>query len=68
MTKIQKKIAELLGSCDDLDIEEWSLNDLEELDHEIFLCAQCGWWCEVGEAHDHNGEDICEDCSDSNEG
>lgn len=37
------------------------------LDDHIFLCAQCGWWCEAGDWVDSNGEQICNDCNEENE-
>ncbi len=59
MTKIQEEIDRLQGSCDNLDIEDWSQEQLEELDSQIALCDCCGWWVESTELDD---EGICEDC------
>ena len=34
------------------------------LDDEIFNCANCGWWCEIYEASDIEGDIVCQDCQD----
>ena len=41
-------------------------SDYNYIDNFIFLCAQCGWWCDVGEAHDNHMGDICDDCHSEN--
>lgn len=59
--------AEIQGTANS--IPEELLSDqpmLEALDQLIFECSECGWWCEQGEANEGpNGEDICDDCSES---
>ncbi|UXD79671.1 hypothetical protein OJNDCHOG_02035 [Klebsiella phage 150049] len=30
---------------------------------EIFLCDECGWWCEAHE-HSYNDYDVCRDCNE----
>jgi hypothetical protein len=38
-----------------------------ELDNLVFLCPQCGWWCETSEANESDtGEDLCDDCTEEN--
>lgn len=51
-------------SCEDLNFSEddLTIKQLQEIDNWIFQCSGCGWWCERGEAHDVNGEDMCDDC------
>lgn len=34
---------------------------LAEVDQELFLCDQCGWWCATEEMSDHEML-ICQDC------
>lgn len=38
--------------------------DHQDIDNQIFLCEQCGWWCETSEAHENTdgGGDLCDDC------
>lgn len=64
---VNKLIEALQGTCTIIDDHlpdemEWSdltSEDHAEIDDQIFLCDQCGWWCEISE---QNGE-ICEDCT-----
>lgn len=58
----------LQGTCDSLDRalhihDSEDLIDhmpfLEYLDQHIFLCDDCGWWCEISEQSD---EGRCYDC------
>lgn len=38
--------------------------DHNAIDNEIFLCDECGWWCEISEATDIESEDgKCKDCA-----
>jgi hypothetical protein len=70
-TDTQKLIEHLQGTCLSLEqaCEQLGIEvddvDTEALDNELFLCAQCDWWCEISEASDDpdwNG-DLCEDCA-----
>lgn len=71
--RINEIVEHLQGTCLSLNsaLTESEQNDNELLlaiEQEIFLCAQCGWWCEVGEAKAGDGEeDICEDCYEEND-
>ncbi len=66
-------ITDLQGTCDnnlaELLVENGlQADDQEALDYineEIFLCADCGWWCESYERNDKNDESICDDCNRS---
>jgi len=33
----------------------------EEIDNITFQCT-CGWWCDVSEMNDLDGETVCDDC------
>lgn len=48
---------------DDLTDEDHQLIDLE-----IFLCEECGWWCEIGEQHDDHCDDCCHEGCEQWEG
>jgi formylmethanofuran dehydrogenase subunit E len=70
LTDEQKKsiAAELNGTCKSgHDLEEEYGVEADEIEaaaaeEELFRCAQCDWWCEINEAHDRDGEDVCDDC------
>ena len=62
MEELQQKIDELNGTCDYVDLDEWSSEDLQVLDEQIFQCDTCGWWCEVGEESEEPS--ICNDCNE----
>lgn len=69
---LEKIIHDLQGTCQslsgclenyDLEEDDLSPDDLEEIDNNIFLCEECGWWCgleELDEGHDQGMR--CEDC------
>lgn len=49
-------IEELTGyALDEIDPES-----LLEIDHWIFQCEECGWWCELSEMSDV--DEICQAC------
>ena len=65
-------IQDLRGTCQVLDevaaywgAGELSIEDLEYIETEIFLCEGCGWWCELCEQHYEDGEPLCQDCWDA---
>ncbi len=74
-TRIQELIDYLQGSCyslyegcNTLGIEEddLTIEELEELDSQIFNCGVCGWWCEISEDSGiGEGEFICTDCAEN---
>jgi hypothetical protein len=45
--------------------DDLTADDHQVIDNRIFLCAQCGWWCEECEEHEEDGEQICDDCFES---
>ncbi len=58
-----------LSSCVEEHYPEMSEDDLisddhDAIDNQIFLCEQCGWWCEQSEANENpdGGGDLCNDC------
>lgn len=63
---LDKVITDLRGTCQTLEsvAEYWgagelSIEDLEYIESEIFLCNGCGWWCErIEEVIDN----LCQDC------
>lgn len=74
--RLQEVVDYLQGSCNTLDSglelihpkekeEGFSDDDLIESDYQfianqIFLCDDCGWWCEIQEQSE---EGSCEDCN-----
>jgi len=60
MSTICQKIEDLKGTCNHLDLDDFTVVELQLLDEEIFECEQCGWWCELNEM----SEDamVCTDC------
>lgn len=70
-TLLDELIYHLRGTCNDIDVEAYDLGlgeltiaDYEYVECEIFQCT-CGWWCELCEAHDVDGDLLCDDCFDS---
>jgi hypothetical protein len=73
--QIEKLIQYLQGTCMSLDEgiseilgENFTSNDLttdefEHIDNEIFLCEDCGWWCELIEESEENPR-TCIDCNE----
>ena len=61
---IHTLIEDLQGTChsindhlpDGMDEDDLTMDELDHIDQEIFLCAECGWWCEVSESNDKDGE------------
>ncbi len=72
---IHKVIESLQGTAQSIDDAlpegmEWADlidEDHNAIDNEIFLCPDCGWWCETSESTDRDGEDVCQDCGESDE-
>ena len=68
---IKELINDLVGTSKDIEevlpegmrYEDLGTKDLYELDEKLFLCDECGWWCEnsnMGEGD--STEQICHDC------
>ena len=62
MSTIQEKIDELQGTCNSIDMDEWTFEELEVLDEQIFQCDTCSWWFEVGEMSEDSN--VCNDCNE----
>lgn len=66
---IHKLIDSLRGTCTTIeehlpDNMEWSdltTSDHEAIDSNIFLCEECGWWCDIDEQKD---DEKCTDCAE----
>lgn len=73
--QIDDLIQYLQGSCDslsdgifavigeDYSEDDLSLDNLEQIDNEIFLCDVCGWWFEVCEMSESESEQACVECN-----
>ncbi len=55
---------DIYTEAQDLGLGELSIADLQYVEGEIFQCT-CGWWCELCESHEVDGELICDDCFES---
>lgn len=71
---VHELIEAVNGTCNTIDdhlpegmeFEDLTGEDHDVIDNEIFLCNECGWWCEVHEAHEtDDGDDICDDCHEA---
>ena len=70
---VHKLVEELQGTChsisdflpDEMNEMDLTTEDHEHIDNEIFLCETCGWWYEVCESGDCEGN--CENCIDEEE-
>lgn len=68
---VQELISALQGTCTTIEEHlpegmEWSdltKDDHKAIDNEIFLCEQCGWWCENCEQSEDD-ETLCNECSE----
>ena len=67
--------AHICGSCANLDsalpdgLTENDLTqaDLQEIDALMFICSDCGWWCDTDEmAENDEDEQICAECERDN--
>jgi len=67
---INDLIESLNGTCNSLDsalpegmeYDDLTTEDHAEIDANIFCCATCGWWCEIGGANSGDDGDVCGDC------
>lgn len=71
MAQLDQLIYHLKGTANDIYAEAQDLgigglsgDDLAYVESEIFLCV-CGWWCELCEGHEVDGEMLCDDCFDA---
>lgn len=70
---VQNIIDYLQGTCDSLQVacsaygydeDDLTMEQLEELDNQIFRCASCEWWCDQGQSRDVDGENYCDSCAE----
>lgn len=69
---VHELIQSLQGTCtttdehlpDGMSWDDLTKEDHKTIDNEIFLCEECGWWCENDEYHE--GE-LCNDCYSGND-
>jgi len=62
MPDIKTVIADLRGTCNTIDLDDFTYEELEQLDTEIFECSVCGWWCDIEEECGDGTSNICTDC------
>lgn len=76
--ELEELVDALRGSTDTLDMaikelfgdqygeDQMDDSDHDYIDNEIFLCTDCGWWCEISDESQEclEGERICHDCQD----
>lgn len=68
--KLYQEIADyMLGTCNSTSSAEQMFNVSEDIvleactEHEVELCDDCGWWCELHELDDgEEGTLVCIDC------
>lgn len=58
---LEETLADEIG----VPFEDTAAESLGELDELVFLCEQCGWWCEIGEMAE-NRESVCDECTADN--
>jgi len=61
---IQSKIEDLKGTCNTIDLDDFTFEELELLDEEIFQCSTCSWWCDIDEEVGEGTSLLCKDCKD----
>lgn len=37
------------------------------LEARVFLCDECGWWCDVEELNNETDRNMCDDCSEDDD-
>ena len=62
MSRIQEVIYELRGSSNTIDLDDFTVEELEELDEAIFECSRCGWWCDIEEEVGNSTQLVCKEC------
>lgn len=51
-----------------MDEEDLTPEEVQRIDEEIFLCATCGWWCEISDNVESDDSELnCINCKDENE-
>jgi len=60
---IKEVIEDFEGTCGDFSPEDYTIEELRELDAAIRLCDGCGWWVATHECVINDDGQNCEDCS-----
>lgn len=64
MSNIKQVIDELKGTCNNIDLADFTIEELEKLDSEIFECSICGWWFNIDEEVGEGTNLLCKECND----
>lgn len=65
MSRVTDLAQELSGTCMNYpETEDWTTQELRELDSLVFECMICGWWFDI---EDEAEEQTCCDCYDEEE-
>jgi hypothetical protein len=62
MPSIKQVIEDLKGTCSNIDVADFTIEELEKLDSEIFECSICGWWYDIEEEVGEGTTLQCKDC------
>ena len=64
MSKISKIADDLRGTCSaNIDLDDYTEEELSELDELVFCCTECNWWSDKEECEESDlGEWICQQC------
>lgn len=74
--KIEELVEALQGTTESIEHflpngmteEDLTEEDQQYISNEIFLCATCGWWCEICQnVESDDGDMHCSDCKDEDE-
>lgn len=58
---LDSTISQIYPNMDEDDLTEDELGDIGQ---DIFRCDSCGWWCDISENIEAEGEMICNDCGE----
>jgi len=64
MPSIKETIADLRGTCNNIDLADFTDEELEKLDSEIFECSTCSWWFDIDEEVGEGTDLQCKDCKE----
>jgi len=64
MPNIKEVIDDLKGTCNNIDLADFTVEELEKLDSEIFECSTCGWWFDIDEEVGEGTDLQCKDCKE----
>lgn len=61
MDEVHTLAAELQGTCNDIDLDDYTLEFLRALDEIVMHCVVCGWWFET---ENFDEGDCCNECTE----